>query len=76
MNHEFSLFVGVIQQHDVRSLLRLLGRAVTEDEVRSLMRGLDPLGDERLAWDTGPGRGFLTSLYQGGSSTSGKNSFI
>ena len=57
MNHEFSLFVGVIQQHDVRSLLRLLGRAVTEDEVRSLMRGLDPLGDERLAWDTGPGRG-------------------
>eukprot|EP00435_Cladocopium_sp_Y103_P064800 s136_g26.t1 len=37
---------GVIQQHDVRSLLRLLGRALTEDDVRSLMRGLDPLGDE------------------------------
>lgn len=37
---------GVLQQHDVRSLLRLLGRALTEDDVRTLMRGLDPLGDE------------------------------
>lgn len=40
---------GVIQQHDFRSLLRLLGRTLTEDEVRGLLNCLDPLDpDERL----------------------------
>ncbi|CAJ1404114.1 unnamed protein product [Effrenium voratum] len=34
---------GVIQQHDFRSLLRLLGRTLTEDEVRGLLNCLDPL---------------------------------
>lgn len=37
---------GIIQQHDLRSLLRLLGRSLSEDDVRALIRGLDPLNDE------------------------------
>ena len=39
---------GIIQQHDLRSLLRLLGRSLSEDDVRALIRGLDPLNDEML----------------------------
>jgi len=29
-------------------LLRLLGRSLSEDDVRALIRGLDPLNDEML----------------------------
>eukprot|EP00913_Durusdinium_trenchii_P029229 g27398.t1 len=39
---------GIIQQHDVRSIMRLLGRSLTEDEVKSLVSGLVPLEEQSL----------------------------
>ncbi|CAE7662980.1 WDR27 [Symbiodinium pilosum] len=37
---------GIMQQHDLRSVLRLLGRAMTEDEVRNLLNCLESVDDE------------------------------